>query len=156
MIKKITCILLFLCGTTGAHTADESVIYQEIKQIVARTKMDCAQLVYHLVRQEIDVVGMHDDSSMSLFEQVVPVFVSSHMKKIITIAGAYCSEPVLYELAARLAAQANDIDALIVLSIAAGQKRTASYGKSIYMFGVATGALVLWGARTVCNCALRY
>lgn len=147
MIKKFYGFVMLISSFVGAYAADQENITQEIKQIVARTKLNCAQLVYDVVRQEIDMVRMSDDTTLSLFEQVVPVFVTPHMRKIIKISSAYCSEATVYELAARLAAQANDIDSLIVLSIAAGQKRTSCYTKSFYTVGIITGLLAMWGAR---------
>jgi hypothetical protein len=111
-------------------------------------KMDWAKFIYKLVRHKIDSLEAVD-SSVSLYEQVMPLFVTPQMRRAIKMGTTYCSEIQLYEIASKIALEANDIDAMIVLSIASEQKRSASYHRPIYVVGVLTGIVLLYGAKVL-------
>lgn len=115
-------------------------VYEEIARIAQQAKTSCAQCIYDLVKNTLQDVQPQD--SLSLYELVMPIFVGPHMKSILKLGCAYASVSQLYEEAARIAYSSNDIEAMVILSIASEQARSSGYGRYIFALGSVTGALL--------------
>lgn len=148
-------ILLFLSLFTQLcalaeykNVGPQDDVLQEIGRLVDRATMDCARCVYDMVKHEIER-ALRSESSLTLYEQVMPIFAKQPMKQLVKIASAYCTSTQLYEMAAQLALQANDIDSMVVLYMVAQQKRTGCYHRSLYLLGLISGAIAAVAARMV-------
>lgn len=117
----LSMILYFLlCAAPMSFSKTESpVVSANIAQFVKQTKAECAQIIYDLVKDAVTNVATLNDGS--LYQKVKQVFEDKQMLQILHLGQGYGSVAQLYLEAARLARQANDIDVIIVLHVAAHQ-----------------------------------
>ncbi len=122
-MKKLLLGMMFVFSLSGTATScskvENTLVSASIVQFVEQTKAECAQIIYDLVKDAVANVATLNDGS--LYQKAKQVFEGKQMLQILHLGQGYGSVAQLYLEAARLARQANDIDVVIVLHVAAHQ-----------------------------------
>ncbi len=146
--KQVMYITIISFTFTPAYARSEKLssensppleIKDSIAQFVEKSQMECAYIIYELVSSALS--GMTKRRGKSLYQSVDYVFSSGQMKKVIRFGKAYGSVAKLYETAADIAYQKQDIEAVIVLHIAAENARIPWYKRYAFVLGGVVGAI---------------
>ena len=137
MKNQVLCFAFFsLAGNVVnvSSAIDNSIVADEtIVQIVEKTKVECAQIIYNLVHNSVtDAVNT---DGVSLYQKTKHVFSCEEMKLVMNLGLQCGSVEQLYEAAAQLARKHKDIDAIIVLHVAMQEARRAWYQKYALVIG---------------------
>lgn len=141
-ICKIAFFALYMMSACMTSKAEGSGIYQMIIQSKEQIKWDCARLIYLLVH---DAISKISDTSVyiTLHQQVQWVFDSASMQEVTDMTNALVSKAELYAIAASVARQNDDEDAMLVLQIESEYARKGWFTKHanllVYAFGAVCG-----------------
>ncbi len=123
------------CAVNASNPNNNSVLVQDttIADFIEKTKSECAGIIYELVHDA--VIDAVVKNGASIYQKSKHVFSSVEMKQIVNLGRVYGSKAQLYRIAAQIAHQHNDIDALIVLHVAAEETRQPWYKRHALILG---------------------
>ncbi len=138
MKKQVLYFVLFSFfsyGTDAHKSTGNTICVQDttIADFIEKTKIECAGIIYELVHDA--VIDAVVKNGASIYQKSKHVFSSVEMKQIVNLGRVYGSKAQLYRIAAQIAHQHNDIDAIIVLHVAAEETRQPWYKRHALIFG---------------------
>ena len=141
-IYNIGFFILYMIHNQSYGQSQDTNLYQMIMQSKEQIKLDCARLVYLLVQDAISKVSDRL-AYITLHQQVQSVFDSASMQEVIEMTSALVSKAELYAIAASIARQNNDEDAMLVLQIESEYARRGWFARHatllIYSLGAVCG-----------------
>jgi hypothetical protein len=139
--NRIFLIVGMMSNQLYCQTEDTN-LYQMITQSKEQIKWDCARLIYLLVQDAISKVSDRL-VYITLHQQVQWVFDSTAMQEVVEMANVLVSKAELYAIAASIARQNNDEDAILVLQI------QSEYARKSWLARHAS--LLIYGFGTICG-----
>lgn len=139
-ISKIVLFVVCMVSSTLYCQSQEVDFYQMIAHSKEQIKWDCARLIYLLVQDAILKVPERL-AYITLHQQVQWVFDSAPMQEINEITNLLAPKAEMYAMAASIAREDDNEDAVLVLQIASEYARKGWFARHATLLTYTFGAL---------------